>query len=365
MQFVYILAIILAVVGVFILVTVLALLGGGGGGDAQKSSGGLGAGDGGDTQGSSDTDSDMVASDVYGWNGLLRAVQESETRVIFTYSFVRADVVVSDLELAAAGPMSTSTVTTDTFSMPGSCAIDVEVEIRRAMTWWAQCMQNALGVEVVFRSLGLENHNPLTATPTAVLSQTQKTNYNIGDIRIASWDFEKLNSDNSQMHPSFYNAVMYAFPGGPSNVTYHNYQYYNAHDYIGNVYINSGAQTPWRSVEQSSSCGFELAHVMAHELGHVFGLFHDCDEKGDVTANQNMDCVNNVHDGELVQGGSSIMLPMVSTSGSMPTNCNNWIEHHLSKIYSTEHLTLAATRAELQNSKKHSFRAPFVCPRSH
>ena len=150
MQTVAIVAIFVAVVGVVILVTVLAWRGGGtrGGGDAPQ------------PVVKNDSSDD---SSVYGWNGLLHAVQKSETRVVFTYSFVRANVVVSDLNYANAGPVSTSTVTTDTFALPGSCAIDVEVETSRAMTWWAQCMQNALGVEVVFRSLGLENHNPLTA----------------------------------------------------------------------------------------------------------------------------------------------------------------------------------------------------------
>lgn len=259
---------------------------------------------------------DKQPSYVYGWNGLRDVIHDNvDATVVFTYSYVPADVRVSQ---------NSSELTRDQILAP--CGLNFQTEVTAAFEWWRECLFLELGARVVFQLLGVEQNvennlvgGAYAATEERVITNREK--HNMGDIRIAIWDFSATNSAQ---------ALMYAYPAGPTGDAHEAYQYANprtSYDLFGNVYINSMYQ--WRARDASQSCGVSLAFVLAHELGHCLGLFHDCDASNDgVASGQLFDCGGVEH-----VPGSAIMKASATSADNLPDACSAWTAHHLGEIY--------------------------------
>ena len=124
---------------------------------------------------------------LYGWDGL--AAASAGDSVIFTYSFVPSNVIVSDAGLAQFGPTDPNTLTVNMNSLTSSYAcqsFSTENEIAASFDWWLTCLFETTGVNVSFQFVGTEKAHPYTATHFGNISKSEKQSANIGDIRVCA-----------------------------------------------------------------------------------------------------------------------------------------------------------------------------------
>ena len=312
------------------------------------------------------------------WNGLLNQANSSvQHPVEFTYSFIPSGVSINPAGVSGYGPSNatsvalpdlpfyvndwTFTVNND-LSYTATCTeLNVFQQVQLAFDWWSSCLMQATGVQVTFRSLGTESaDSPHGATVSSLISRTDRNQYNIGDIRICAWDFTGT---------SFDQALMYCFPAGPSNITYEQKTYINKPDLAGNIYINSSIywrntlmpsnsqsfvlSTASRASDNTALCGYDFAHTFAHELGHAFGLAHDCDN--------NKNANDGFHScGDVPGNGESTMMPTATLLDFLRNSCNGWVLHHIENIYSTGNTNNSALSNAIKPAESPK---PVICPK--
>lgn len=204
-------------------------------------------------------------------------VDKFADEVVFTISVIPAGVLVTTGEVGLGAHARTKPLRV-------SATVDIARELNVACRYWENVFARALGVRVRICNLGKErrkqpehySHSGRDKTTRRVMAR-----HRMGDLRICAWNF--ASDASGVVHPT--KTLMYCHTYGPSVPGGYGRVHYSkvTRNMHGNIAINTRSASRLTTSPRKISKLANVHYALCHEMGHAFGLHHNCD--------RNMACV--------------------------------------------------------------------------